>query len=286
MKRATGGGFLLVVLLTASAAVAPVSWLGWTRDVADVVRAPIMPVSRAGTAIASWLRPPRDEGGRPVKEAEIDQLRRDRDRFEQLWEAQRVRADDMARRLRQLEGLPEDAYRSPHPPLVVDADVTGRDPSDPRSPIELRAPQRGADRLAVGDIAIWNGQQLVGRLSHVSPVRLLVLPLSNPESGPIEVMLAGEGTGAPPRRLLLRQHGAGVLTADIDRRTPIKPGVRLLLADSRWPAWSHGLEVAVVERLEAIDAAPLRQRLVARPAVDVPAVSQVSILTAVEEAAP
>ncbi|MDP7070153.1 MAG: hypothetical protein QF561_02265 [Phycisphaerales bacterium] len=286
MRRGTGGGFLLVVGLTTALAVAPASWLGWTRDVADVVRAPIMPVSRAGTAIASWLRPPRDAVGRPVQEEEIDQLRRDRDRFEQLWEAQRVRADAMARRLRQLEGLPADAYRSPHPPLVVDADVTGRDPSDPRSPIELRAPERGGDRLAVGDIAIWNGQQLLGRLSHVSPVRLLVLPLSNPESGPIEVVLAGDTEDAPVQRLLLRQHRTGVLTADVDRRTPIEPGARLLLADSRWPAWSHGMEVAVVERLEAIDAAPLRQRLVARPSVDVPAVSHVSILTAVQEDSP
>jgi hypothetical protein len=46
------------------------------------------------------------------------------------------------------------------------------------------------------------------------------------------------------------------------------------------------MEVAVVERLEAIDAAPLRQRLVARPSVDVPAVSHVSILTAVQGDSP
>ncbi|MBT5583113.1 MAG: hypothetical protein HOJ54_03810 [Phycisphaerae bacterium] len=53
----------------------------------------------------------------------------------------------------------------------------------------------------------------------------------------------------------------------------------LVLADARWPAWSHGLEVGLVERVEAIDEAPLRQRVVARPVVDAPAVSQVAILS-------
>ena len=177
MKTRPGGGLLLVLLLTIGSSIAPASWLGWTADVADVVRAPIMPVSRFGTSLASWLRPPRDLEGRPVNEAEIDQLRRDRDRFEQLWQSQRVRADGFARQLRQLEGLPDAALRSPHPPLVVEADITGRDPSDPRSPIELRMPRDGGERLAVGDVAVWNGQQVLGRLSHVSPVRLMVLPL-------------------------------------------------------------------------------------------------------------
>ena len=75
MKSQGGSGFHFVVLLTVASALAPVSWIGWTGDVADVVRAPIMPLSRIGTSIASWLRPPRDVSGRLVGEAEIEQLR-------------------------------------------------------------------------------------------------------------------------------------------------------------------------------------------------------------------
>ena len=283
MKTRPGGGLLLVLLLTLGSSIAPASWLGWTADVADVVRAPIMPVSRVGTSLASWLRPPRDLEGRPVDEAEIDQLRRDRDRFEQLWQAQRVRADGFARQLRQLEGLPEAALRSPRPPLVVEADITGRDPSDPRSPIELRMPRDGGERLAVGDVAVWNGQRVLGRLSHVSPVRLMVLPLSNPESGPIEVVPADASAGTYLPRMLLRQEGRGLLVADIDRRVVLEPGARLVLADHRWPAWSQGLEIAVVIGIESLDEAPLRQRIIARPAVDAPAVSRVSVLSASKE---
>ncbi len=279
MKSQRRGGFLIVVALTMTSALAPVSWLGWTADIADVVRAPIMPLSRMGTSIASWLRPPRDVSGRPVGEAEIEQLREDRDRFEQLWQAQRVRADELAGRLRTLEGLPGSAYRSPHRPLVAEADITGRDPRDPRSPIELRPPPEGADRLRVGDIAVWGGHRLLGRISHVSSIRVMVLPLSNPESGPIEVALGGGDSAAALPRMLLRQSGSGHLTADIDRRIAIEPGATLVLADSRWPAWAHGLEVATVEGVESIDAAPLRQRLLARPAVDAPAVSRVAILS-------
>lgn len=280
MKTRPGGGLLLVLLLTIGSSIAPASWLGWTADVADVVRAPIMPVSRFGTSLASWLRPPRDLEGRPVNEAEIDQLRRDRDRFEQLWQSQRVRADGFARQLRQLEGLPDAALRSPHPPLVVEADITGRDPSDPRSPIELRMPRDGGERLAVGDVAVWNGQQVLGRLSHVSPVRLMVLPLSNPESGPIEVVPAHTSAGTYMPRMLLRQEGRGLLVADIDRRVVLEPGARLVLADHRWPAWAQGLGIAIVVDIEALDEAPLRQRIIARPAVDAPAVSRVSLLSA------
>ena len=281
IKSQGGGGFLAVLLLTVVAALAPVSWLGWTPDVADVVRAPIMPLSRAGTSLASWLRPPRDQTGRAVGEAEIEQLRSDRDRFEQLWQAQRVRADDLAQRLRQLEGLPSEAYRSPHPPMVFDAEITGRDPRDARSPIELRMPKDGGDRFAVGDIAVWGGRRLLGRISHVSSVRLMVLPPSNPEAGPIEVAVGGERSEGLPR-MRLRQSSSGFLTADVDKRVTIEPGASLVLADARWPDWARGLEVATVERVEPIDAAPLRNRVIARPSVDAPAVSQIAILSAGE----
>ncbi|MDP7028750.1 MAG: hypothetical protein QF733_00845 [Phycisphaerales bacterium] len=285
MTGRAGGGFLLVLALTVGSSVAPASWISWTGDVADVVRAPIMPISRIGVSVASWLRPPRDVTGRPVDEMEIDQLRRDRDRFEQMWQAQRVRADDLARRLRQLEGLPEDALRSPHRPLVVEAEVTGRSPADPRSPIELRMPREGGERLEVGDIAVWNGHRVLGRLSHVAPLRLMVLPISNPESGPIEVVSAS-ASGERLPRMLLRQEGRGMLVADVDKRFALEPGTRLLLADARWPAWAYGMEVAVVESIHPLDEAPLRQRVTARPAVDGPAVARVVVLSADPEALP
>ena len=59
IRSQRGGGFGFVVVVFLAVSIAPASWLGWTGDVADVVRAPIMPLSRAGTSIASWLRPPR-----------------------------------------------------------------------------------------------------------------------------------------------------------------------------------------------------------------------------------
>ena len=108
---------------------------------------------------------------------------------------------------------------------------------------------------------------------------MMVLPLSNPEAGPIEVAMGGTRSGDAVPRMLLRQSASGHLIADIDRRIPVEPGATLVLADARWPAWAHGLEVATVERVESIDEAPLRQRLLARPAVDAPAVSQVAILS-------
>jgi hypothetical protein len=83
--------------------------------------------------------------------------------------------------------------------------------------------------------------------------------------------------------MLLRQEGRGLLAADIDRRVVLEPGTRLVLADHRWPAWAQGLEVAVVVGIEALDDAPIRQRIISRPAVDAPAVSRVSVLSASEQ---
>jgi hypothetical protein len=80
--------------------------------------------------------------------------------------------------------------------------------------------------------------------------------------------------------MLLRQEGRGLLVADIDRRVVLEPGARLVLADHRWPAWAQGLGIAIVVGIEALDEAPLRQRIIARPAVDAPAVSRVSLLSA------
>ncbi len=280
MRTRTGPAFLLVLLLTASAACAPANWLGWVDDLADVVRAPVMPLSRAGTSLASWLRPPRDPSGRPVADAELGQLRDDRDRFEQLWQQQRLRADELAGQLRQLQLLPDTALLGSNLPLVLATEVTGRDPRDARSPIELRVPREGINRLAVGDVVVWDGHVVVGRLADVSSVRAIVLPVANAETLPIEVAVAaGNVQGGDVIRLLLRQQGDGTLTADVDRRRDVHPGQRLVLADSRWPSWAHGLDIAVVQGLEDIDEAPLRQRVVARAAADAPAVSRVTVLS-------
>ena len=282
MNNRSVPGFSLVLLLTALAACAPATWLTWVDDAADVVRAPIMPLSRAGTALASWLRPPKDPSGRPVKDAELGQLRADRDRYEQLWQQQRLRADELAGQLRTLQSLPSSALRGANPPLVVSTEVTGRDPRDARSPIELRVPREGLERLSVGDVVVWNGHVVVGRLADVSSVRAIVLPIANAETPPIEVAVAArpDTPEQPVIRMLLRQQRDGTLSADVDRRRRVEPGQRLVLADPRWPSWAQGLDMAVVDRIDDIDDAPLRRRVIARAAADAPAVSLVTILSA------
>lgn len=277
-------GFSLILLLTVLAVCAPAHWLTWVDDAADVVRAPIMPLSRAGTALASWLRPPKDPSGRPVEDAELGQLRADRDRYEQLWQQQRLRADALADQLRALQALPSSALRGVNTPLVVATEVTGRDPRDARSPIELRVPREGLERLAVGDVVVWDGHIVVGRLADVSAVRAIVLPIANGETPPIEVAVAADADDPqqPVFRMLLRQQRDGTFSADIDRRRSVLPGQRLILADPRWPAWAQGMDIAVVDHLADIDDAPLRRRVVARTAADAPAISLVTILSADE----
>ena len=67
------------------------------------------------------------------------------------------------------------------------------------------------------------------------------------------------------KAVLLRQNGRGQLIGEMDRRTTVKLGDRLVLADRAWPESVQAFRLGRVTAMEDMDEAPLRQRILVEP---------------------
>ena len=105
----------VVLLLTAVVALLPTNWLYWTRDLSDVIRLPITPVAHAGNRLAGMLRPVDAGDGLNTEDlrGQLQLLETERDRYERLYRAQRLRSQELAAQLRLLQHLPESVLRAP-----------------------------------------------------------------------------------------------------------------------------------------------------------------------------
>jgi hypothetical protein len=118
-----GKPFAIAVLACASLALAPAAWLRpWTTDVSDLLWLPLRPAAHGLTALRHWLRPGQqpDRGG-----GDAELLLQERDRFRSLWHAERLRAEELAQRLAQLERA-ERFHRGSTPVVPRMVSVTGR----------------------------------------------------------------------------------------------------------------------------------------------------------------
>lgn len=260
----------VVLLLTAVAALLPTNWLYWTRDLSDVIRLPITPVAHAGNRLAGILRPVDASDGLNTEDlrGRLELLETERDRYERLYRAQRLRSQELAAQLRLLQHLPESVLRAPRPPMILPSDVTGRDPRDVVSAVELDLVPEIADRVQEGDVATWKHQYLVGRVVRISSFRVTVLPVTHPDTGPVQAVLVDsqdQDLAAPPPRLLLKPLGDGTFAGEINHRYATAPGDEVVLADPGWPAWAQALHVGNVESVRQLDEAPLRDLVIIRP---------------------
>ena len=281
MMRRRRVAFGFVMLGTALCALLPPSASRWAADVADVLRVPQMPFARLGVMLDDWLRPNVDQFGQQVDQQTLEALGRERDTLELLFRQERIRADELASRVRLLESLPDSALRAAVPPTTLTRAVTGRATRDATARIELQPPDMAAQRVQPGDVVVVGNRLLVGRLERTGDLRLLVRPVAHPDTGPVEVAIKRTvmNVDAPLERMLLQQDGTGGFLADIDRRIDVKLGDRLLLTDPGWPDRVQGLIVADVVALEPIDEAPLRQRVLAVPAAPPQSVVQVAVVS-------
>ena len=285
-KRRLALGFVL--LLTGVSVVLPPGQSGLSADLADLLRVPQMPFARMGVLLDDWLRPAHDGPGGAKAREHLELVQRERDTWARLFRQERIRADALAQRVRLLESLPDSALRAPVPPTTLVRVVTGRAVRDATARIELQPPDESQGRVRTGDVVIAADRLLVGRLERVGPLRLLVRPVAHPDSGPVEVAVIRtvQSLDRPLDRLLLQPDGTGVLHADVDRRIDIQVGDRLMLTDPSWPGRVQGLVLAVVQALEPIDDAPLRQRVIAVPAAPPQSVVQVAVVSSQAEAGP
>ena len=64
----------IVIGITVFFSLSPPSFLGWTSDVADLVRVPVTPVAHVGIMISSWVRPAVEPSDLPTDEQERNEL--------------------------------------------------------------------------------------------------------------------------------------------------------------------------------------------------------------------
>jgi len=268
--------------ITVFLALSPASWLGWTSDLSDLVRVPVTPFSHVGIMVTSWLRPAVETSDLPTDEKERNELAiAEREYFRQMWSAQMLRATALADQLRELQALPESALRNPLPPMIVPIDVTGRKSSDVASPLELKLVRGTSSRIVEGDIAVI-GSDIVGRISRVGLSRAELIPVNHKEIGLTRaaIVSAHPAVNRPPllAEIILQSSGEHVMFAEVPTTSGVQEGDLVQLDDPSWPSAGAGFTLGVVTRVNQLDEAPLRQRLVVTPRRRARDVSRVIVL--------
>ena len=92
--------FVVVLVVSLALALLPLRWLGFTNDLAAIVKVPVTPLSDLGTITAGWLRPaPRRAVA--LENAQLDQLQENVELYKQLYLAAEQRARELEEKLRQ-----------------------------------------------------------------------------------------------------------------------------------------------------------------------------------------
>ncbi len=262
--------------------MSPASWLGWTSDLADLVRVPVTPFSHVGILITNWVRPAIDPSDLPTDEQERNELAiAERDHYRKLWTAQMLRATELADQLRELQALPSSALRNPQPPMNVQIDITGRRSSDIAGSLELKLARGTSERILVGDIAVI-GQDIVGRVSRVGLTRAELHPTNHKDIGLTRAAIipAHPAAGRSPllAEIIMQSTGEAAMIAEVPATSGVQKGDLVQLDDSSWPRVAAGLTLGVVSKVIQLDEAPLRQRVLIVPRRRARDVSRVVVL--------
>jgi hypothetical protein len=272
----------IVIGITIFLSLVPASWLGWTSDIAALVRVPVTPISHIGILFTSWVRPSLEPSDFPTDEKERNDLAiAERDHYRQLYHAQMLRATELADQLRELQALPESALRNPQPPLIIQVDVTGNRPSAVSGTIELKLIREATSRIRVGDIAIV-GRDIVGRISSIGRTKIDMKPTTNKDMGLTRAAIVPAHPTSERSPLLaeivLQSNGDAIMIAEVAATSGVRKGDLVQLDDPSWPQVGAGLTLGMVEEIVPLDEAPLRQRVIVVPRRLVRDVSRVVVL--------
>lgn len=262
--------FAAALLLTFVVALLPSDWMRWTNGVWNAVDVLVAPFGQAATQLRVWIRgeptvrvPP----GTDVHERLV-QLEEEAATALMLHAREKLRVKQLEARLAELEGVrradPDANTR------LIAADITGRSPLLPHGTIDLNVGSRLG--VAVGDVAVSAGADLVGRLSEVGRVRSTLLLATNAATGPIEgYVLPRDDLSAPITTRAFIQAtptGTGTWEADVESVIVVSPGDVVRLADRRWSETAQGLIVGEIVSVAPKDQQPLRNRIIIRPRID------------------
>ncbi len=259
----------VVVSLTLAVSLFPASWLGWTKDIADLVRVPVTPLSHVGVLMTGWMRPAAQLSDLPTDQEERNTLAiAEREHYRQLYHAQLLRSTELADILRELQQLPETAFLNPLPPISVPVDITGINPHNPSAPVELKLSRGVSERLNEGDLAIV-GRDVVGRVTDIGLTRISLLPTTHAQHGHLRASIvpAHPNSGRSPilATVLAYANGKAHLYAECASSLDVQIGDLVVIDDASWSELAKGLIVGKVTAVNPIDEAPLRVSLEITP---------------------
>lgn len=125
--------------------------------------------------------------------------------------------------------------------------------------------------VPVGAFALYQGFQLVGRVSEVSPRSSVITPITARAYGPITVLiLPDDGAFERAIRCSLEPVGDGTLSGDVGREAEhdlpaVKVGQRVVYHDPDPGQLNTGPLVGFIESVAPKDKAPLWSTIVVRP---------------------
>ncbi len=246
-------------------ALLPNSWLAALQDVTDIVNFPLTPLRDGAARLAGWLRPSEGTFEPGVTDESLDSIYQEKEIWRQRYRAAELRIRELEEQLEQIQQLPVSRFAVPVTPMQ--ATITAQNARSPQREAELNRGARAG--VTVGSIAVIDGVHLIGRVTEVSAVRSVLVPIVSPASGfMLARVLSAERPDLPVDEapvIQLTATGDDTFTADADQNEVIAEGDTVILADSAWPQTAQAMIIGIVSSVTRKDEQPLRNEIVVRP---------------------
>ena len=274
--RAPGKAFAVVIVLSIFASLLPGSALRpWIGDVASLVWLPLRPGTWVLASIRHVLRPDSDVSS----SRDVQLLAEERDRYRALWHAERLRAEDLAQRLTQLDRTAQlDRGGAPVDPMLVTVLGGGAGPGGRFLTLSAGRTQG----VGSGDPVVVGGDQLVGRVAgDPAPITCWMAPITDSSIGRLDVYVtpADRPEAAPSEsvRAQLRPDSRGLLLGEVDASGRVHEGDVVRLDDRQWKRSAQGMRVGTVRAVRRGDRNPLRSMIEVEVGLDLSRLRQVTM---------
>lgn len=275
---------LVVALLLAIWSLLPVRWTGWVRWFSGPILTIVTPISHPAASVSRWLSPARsgrDDDAVRVLEDELE-------RAKSLYLAAQRENERLERLLGELR---VGSAVTPDAPLRQVATSVIGVPSELGDILRIRAGTRHG--VVVGDAAVAEGLQLIGRVVRVSARTSEVRLLSSKAGEAVRARIVTEESSGAGLDCLLVPAGDGTLSGPVEA-PPSTPGAPARVAavgqsvrlsdEARWPRNAQMLLIGRVESVRPDPDQPLRTIVVVRPSMTIDRVRDVIVRTSGEEA--
>jgi len=132
--------------------------------------------------------------------------------------------------------------------------------------------------VRVGSLALYQGYQLLGRVSAVSPRSATITPITSKEYGTITALVIAEDDAFEnATSCSLDPVGDGTFRGDLGEQSPVKVGLRVVYRDPDPRQINTGPLIGVIEKVSAKDDSPLWNTIIVRPESNLDDVSVVDL---------